>query len=197
MIKWLKKVSRYVNITVQRYQKREKEVKLYRERYKYNWGVITITLLVFVCSAAIFFLLGNLSSGTYLAGWFAFSAVAVLVLIAISAPYCIVVTNKNILLHGYVDIYQIRLSEVEAMSIIHKKCYKHYIPVIASLGYFGYFGYFFNWKKMEFCKVYATKYSNWVEVKTTGNNTYIINVSNPVDFIYQYDEIINSLKQQK
>ena len=193
MIKWLKTISRYSKLTTQRYKKRDKQIKLYKERYKYSWTVITATLLSCVMAVVIYFLLLNESTGTYLSGWFAFSAIAVLLLVAMSAPNRIVITNKNVILHGYVDLYQIPLSEIKSIEIVHKKCYKHYIPIFVSFGYFGYFGYFLNWKQMEFCMVYATKYTNWVEIKTVEKNTYIINVDNPEFFIENYESIIDSL----
>ena len=193
MIKWFKSVERYIKLIVKRYNSRDKEVELYRERYKYSKFVIIVTIICIVCAIAIYFTLSNTSTGTYLSGWFALSAAALMVLVAISSPFSIVITNKNIILHGYADLYQIPLKKIESVRVVKKAHYKYYIPVFISFGYFGYFGFLFNWKKRNICRIYATKYSSWVEINTYENDIYVVNVNDPEIFIEEYNKVKDSI----
>lgn len=190
MIKFFKEAKRFITVFVKRYKQREKLELIHNERYKPNRTVIIITIIFLLLIAAAYYVLFSVSSGTYLSGWFFISAITVVILLTLSAPYSIILTNKYLTLHGYIDITQIPVDTIKSLEIVESGDYKYYFPLFASLGYLGFFGVFVNLKKMEISRVYASKYSHWIIAKTEENGTYIFNVKNPNDFIDKFNNII-------
>lgn len=194
MLKVIKKIIRYINLIIKRYNKREKETILYKEKYKTSIFVVFITAFLILIVLATSLILFTESSGTYLYRWFAFTSGAILILLGLSAPSSIVITNKNINLNSLVDLTQIPICSIEHISVIHKKEYKYYFPLLVSFGYLGYYGYFFNFKYRELCKIYVSRYDNWIVIKTNQGTKYITNVRNPNEFISYFEKLKITLK---
>ncbi len=182
MIKQVSNIKRYLVLLKKRYNSREKEDIIYRERLTLPIGIIFISLAWVLLIVAGYFVLDHFSSGNYLSGWLIFTASAVLLLIGLSAPHSIVVSNRNIILHGYIDMIQIPLEDVIEINAIPLEKHKNYFPIFWSFGFLGIYGFYYSFKNKQSYRIYTTRKKNWVQI-TTANQRYIINVKNPEAFV--------------
>lgn len=187
----INRINRIVKSVIERYRTRERHHVLYRESMKIGVVPFYITIFVFLLAIAIYLYFMLSSSGNYLSAWFFWTISAIILLVALSAPRNIDITKKNIEIHGFIDVTQIEISSIEKISVIDKKKYKNYLPLIASYGFLGFFGYFIDIKKMEIVRFYASKYNNLVEIKTKSDQKYIVNIDDSADFINVFNKIIN------
>lgn len=185
----INRTARIVKSVIERYRTRESRQLLYRESMKIGIVVFYITLFVFVLAIAIYLYLMLSSSGNYLSAWFFWTISATIALIALSAPRYIDITQKHLEIHGWIDVTQIDLKSIESISVVDKKRYKNYFPLVASYGFLGFFGYFIDIKKMEIVRFHASKYTNLVEIKTKNDQIYIANITNITDFVKVFDQI--------
>lgn len=134
--------------------------------YKYRFDRRTLywTLAYLI----VFALLGGglyyLYEGGYLSAWFTSFIVALVALMALSVPRKIVVTDETVQVRCLLDITEIPRSEIRSVRRVDPKAMKWFVPLFGGCGFFGYYGHFYDLRRFMRVKVYATRWSDFVEI---------------------------------
>lgn len=157
--------------------------------YKYHfsrrvWGysllyVVGLSLL----AAALYFLY----EGGYLSAWFSSCFLALLLLMALSIPRKIRLSDERLRVDCLMDMTEIPLEEILSVRRLDKREMRGVIPLLGGFGFFGYYGYYLDVVQVEMVRLYASEWDHFVEITDIYENRLII--SSP-----QADELVTELQ---
>ena len=134
--------------------------------YKYRFDRRTIYWSLF--HLGVFVLLGVLLyvlyEGGYLSAWFTSFVGALIALMALSIPRKIVVTEQTLQVRCLLDITEIRRDEIASVRRVDARQMKGVIPIFGGYGFFGYYGHFIDLRRLDRVRIYASKWSDFVEI---------------------------------
>ena len=136
------------------------------------------TVVHFLIFAGVATGLFVLFEGGYILAWFISIIVAVLALMALSIPRKVVVGEDGIDICCISDYTFIPYSEITSIRIVERKELKFILPIFAGVGFFGYFGNFLNLKGMDFVKLYAAKWGDFIEITDVYEDKFYISCDN-------------------
>jgi hypothetical protein len=102
---------------------------------------------------------------------------------ALSIPRRIILSDEGIEICCISDYTHIAYKEIESIKVVSNKQMKFIMPIFAASGFFGYYGSFFDFKSWDFVKIYASKWSNFIEITDIYEDKYYISCD-------QSDELI-------
>jgi len=132
--------------------------------------------------------MAGLYEGGYLSAWFLSFCIAFVALTAMSIPRKIVVTDNTLLIRCILDITEIPRNEIVSVRAVEKHEMRWMLPLFASIGFFGYYGHFFDLKNMRHVEIYASTWSDFIEITTIYEDTYYVSCT-------ERDELIDELAQ--
>lgn len=148
----------------------------YRYKTDYKTRYLTaIHFLVFILGAVVLFLFFD---GGYFLAWFISIMVAIIALMALSIPRKIIVGEQGIDICCISDYTYIPFNEIASVREVTNREMKSIIPIFASMGFFGYYGIFLNVKAMDFVKIYASKWGDFIEITDIYEDKYYISCDN-------------------
>ena len=134
--------------------------------YKYRFDRRTIYWSL--VHLGVFVLLGVslyvLYEGGYLSAWFTSFVGALIALMALSIPRKIVVTEQTLQVRCLLDITEIRRDEIASVRCVDTRRMKGFIPIFGGYGFFGYYGHFIDLRRLDRVRIYASKWSDFVEI---------------------------------
>ena len=134
--------------------------------YQYRFDRRTIYWSLF--HLGVFVLLGVslyvLYEGGYLSAWFTSFVGALIALMALSIPRKIVVTEQTLQVRCLLDITEIRRDEIASVRRVDTRRMKGFIPIFGGYGFFGYYGHFIDLRRLDRVRIYASKWSDFVEI---------------------------------
>lgn len=135
--------------------------------YKYHFDRRTIywTLVHLVVFVLLGVALYVLYEGGYLSAWFTSFVGALIALMALSIPRKIVVTDQTLEVRCLLDITEIRRDEIASVRRVDTRQMKGLFPIFGACGFFGYYGHFFDLRRLDRVRIYASKWSDLVEIK--------------------------------
>ncbi len=134
-----------------------------------------IHFLIFVGVAAGLFIFVK---GGYILAWFISLMVAIIALMTLSIPRKIILSQEGIDICCISDYTFIPYSEITSIRIVERKELKFILPIFAGVGFFGYFGNFLNLKGMDFVKLYAAKWGDFIEITDVYEDKFYISCDN-------------------
>lgn len=120
-----------------------------------------LTLTILVVGAVLLFVL---YSGGYFSAWFSSFVLAVITLMALSAPRRIVLLDDKLEIQCLSDITEIDIREIATIRPVGKSEMSRMFPVFGAAGFFGYYGKYFDFKEFETVTIYASEWRNFVEI---------------------------------
>ena len=132
------------------------------------------TVVHFLIFAGVATGLFVLFEGGYILAWFISIIVAVLALMALSIPRKVVVGEDGIDISCISDYTYIAYNEIASVCTVESSEMKFTIPIFAAAGFFGYYGCYLNLRGMDFVKIYASKWSGFVEITDIYEDKYYI-----------------------
>ena len=134
--------------------------------YKYRFDRRTIYWSL--VHLGVFVLLGVslyvLYEGGYLSAWFTSFVGALIALMALSIPRKIVVTEQSLQRRCLLDITAIRRDRIASVRRVDARQMKGVIPIFGGYGFFGYYGHFIDLRRLDRVRIYASKWSDFVEI---------------------------------
>ena len=130
-----------------------------------------IHFMMFVVIAAALCLLVD---GGYILAWFISIVIAIIALMALSIPRRIILSDKGVEICCISDYTHIAYTEIAAIRAVSNEEMKFIMPLFAASGFFGYYGSFFDFKSWDFVKIYASKWSNFIEITDIYEDKYYI-----------------------
>ena len=161
-------------------------MKIYKykiNRYTWYWTGVYIVLIVLA-----FCIMAGLYEGGYLSAWFLSFCIAFVALTAMSVPRKIAVTENTLLIRCILDITEIPRNEIVSVRAVDTREMRGILPLFASMGFFGYYGHFFDFKNMRHVEIYASTWSDFIEITTIYEDTYYVSCA-------ERDELIAELSQ--
>lgn len=130
-----------------------------------------VHFLIFIGVAVGLFVLFE---GGYILAWFISIVVAIIALMALSIPRKVIVSQDGIDICCISDYTFIPYNEIASVRAVDNNQMKFTVPIFAATGFFGYYGCFLNLRNMDFVKIYASKWSGFVEITDIYEDKYYI-----------------------
>lgn len=135
-------------------------------RYRIDRKTWYWTLLYMVLYIGLGIGLYLLYEGGYFSAWFATSIGALLILMALSIPRKLILTEEKLEVRCLLDMTEIPRKEIASVRRVEQSEMRGIIPLFGGCGFFGYYGHFFDLKHFERLTIYASEWRNMVEINT-------------------------------
>ena len=155
------------------------------------------TVLHFIAFAAVAIALLLLFDGGYILAWFISTVVAIFALMVLSIPRKLIVGETGIDICCISDYTYIPYSEIASVKAVDNKTMKWMLPIFAASGFFGYYGCYLDLKNMDFVKVYASKWSNFVEITDIYEDKYYISCDNESELIESVEQRVAKIESNE
>ena len=139
---------------------------IYTYRYRIDRRTWYWTLLYVVAYLALGIGLYLLYEGGYFSAWFSTSIGALLILMALSIPRKLVLTDQTLSVQCLLDVTELPREEIATIRRVEEEELHGIIPLFGGCGFFGYYGRFFDLKNFERLTIYASEWRNRVEITT-------------------------------
>ena len=157
-------------------------------RFRFDRRTLYISALHVVLYLAIGVGLYLLYEGGYFSAWFASFVGALLVLMSLSIPRTLLLTDEQLEVRCLLDITELPYKEIASVRMVGPEEMRWVFPYFGAFGFFGYYGHFFDFKQFERIKIYASEWRNMVEVMTIYEERYWISCSEAEVLIRLIDE---------
>lgn len=124
-----------------------------------------------------------LYEGGFFSAWFATSIGALLLLMALSIPRKLIVTEHSVEVRCLLDITEIPREEIASVRRVEEEDMRLLFPLFGGCGFFGYYGHFFDLKHFERLKIYASEWRNMVEITTIYEDRLWVSCSEAEELI--------------
>ena len=158
-------------------------------RFRFDRRTLYISALHVVLYLAIGVGLYLLYEGGYFSAWFASFVGALLVLMSLSIPRTLLLTDEQLEVRCLLDITELPYQEIASVRMVEPEEMRWVFPYFGAFGFFGYYGHFFDFKQFERIKIYASEWRNMVEVMTIYEERYWISCSEAEELIRLIDEV--------
>lgn len=147
---------------------------MFEYRYKTDLKTRYLTVVHFIVFAIIAATLCILVDGGYILAWFISIVFAIIALMALSIPRRIILSEDGVEICCISDYTHIAYKEIASIRAVSDEEMKFIMPIFAASGFFGYYGSFIDFKSWDFVKIYASKWSNFVEITDIYEDKYYI-----------------------
>lgn len=153
--------------------------------YRYTTDLKTryLTVVHFIVLTIIAATLCILVDGGYILAWFISIVLAVVALMALSIPRRIILSDDGIEICCISDYTHIAYKEITSIKAVTDEQMKFIMPIFAASGFFGYYGSFIDFKCWDFVKIYASKWSNFIEITDIYEDKYYISCDQSEELI--------------
>ncbi|MCH5330363.1 MAG: hypothetical protein J1E04_05295 [Alistipes sp.] len=158
--------------------------------YKINARTGYITAAYIVVTAVLAAVMGLLYEGGYLSAWFLSFAMALVALTVLSIPRKLALSDTTLYIRCILDITEIPYSEIASVRPVGRKDMRWVLPLFGCMGFFGYYGHFIDLKNMRHIEIYASTWSNFIEITTIYEKTYYVSCP-------QRDELTEELRSRR
>lgn len=136
--------------------------------YKYRFDRRTLywTALYVVIYIGLGWGLYRLYEGEYLSAWFTSCIGALFLLMALSIPRKLVLSDEKFEIRCLLDITELQREELAGARRVRPDEMSWIIPIFGGCGFFGYYGHFFHLRQLDRIRVYASQWRNLVEIMT-------------------------------
>lgn len=107
-----------------------------------------------------------LYEGGYFSAWFATSIGALLILMALSIPRKLILTDEKLEIRCLLDMTELPRAEIASVRRLEKEEMRYIFPLFGGCGFFGYYGHFLDLRHFERLTIYASKWRNMIEINT-------------------------------
>ncbi len=152
-------------------------------KYRCDRRTLYWTLLYVVAYIGLGIGLYFLYEGDYLSAWFSTCVGALLVLMALSIPRKLVVTDQKVEVRCLLDITELPREEIASVRRVEPKEMRWLIPIFGGCGFFGYYGHFIDLKNVERIRIYASVWHDMVEITTIYEDRLWVSCSEPETLI--------------
>lgn len=162
-------------------------VQMVRYEYRLDRRAKQISFAVFGALAAGLTLLWLLSPTSWLPAWFSSVVWAVMVLLALSIPRSIRLTDDALEVRCVVEITQIPFRHIKEIRRAEWGEFRPFVPVFGSPGVMGWFGYWLQVDEWSMVKVYATRRTGLVLIEDIYEERYLLSCDAPEELIEQVE----------
>ena len=130
-----------------------------------------------------------LYEGGYFSAWFSTSIGALLILMALSIPRRLIVSDHLLEVRCLLDATELAREEIASVRKLEAEELRFVLPLYGGCGFFGYYGHFLDLKHFERVKIYASEWRNMVEITTIYEEKLWLSCS-------EADELIDLLTEE-
>ncbi|MFI3259439.1 MAG: PH domain-containing protein [Rikenellaceae bacterium] len=145
------------------------------------WTAIHIVAIIFGGIAIFGLYLGGLFSA-----WFCLFVLAFVLLMVLSIPRTISLTDRRLTINSVLDVTSIEIKDIVSAKKVSPRKIRWIFPIFASCGFFGHYGYFFDFRSRRVLAIYITHWRYLIEIVDKDDNYYYISS-------HQRDELIEEL----
>lgn len=139
---------------------------IYTYRYRIDRRTWYWTLLYVVAYLGLGIGLYLLYEGGYFSAWFSTSIGALLILMALSIPRRLTLTDEQLVVECLLDVTELPREEIASVRRVEEEEMRGILPLFGGCGFFGYYGHFLDLKHFERLTIYASEWRNMVEITT-------------------------------
>lgn len=119
----------------------------------------------------------RLYEGGYLSAWFISCVGALLILMALSIPRNLVVTDDKLEIRCLLDVTELRRDEIVGARLVEADEMRWLLPLFGGCGFFGYYGHFFDLRHFDRLLIYASRWRDLVEIMTVYDDRIWVSCS--------------------
>ncbi len=155
------------------------------EQYRYTADSKTkyLTMIHFIVFIAIAAALCIWFDGGYMLAWFISIVIAIIALMVLSIPRYIVLSDEGLEIQCISDYTFIPYDQILSIKKVDNSSLNFIIPIFAAYGFFGYYGCYLDLKCMDFVKLYALKWGNFIEITDIYEDKYYISCDNECELV--------------
>ncbi len=150
-----------------------------------TWIIVSVLAVV-----GLFFALYSRSG--YFPTWFLFFLATIALLLVLSIPRRIRLTQKTLEIHCVVELTSIALEDIVLIREMEPREMRWSFPLLASYGFFGYYGWFYNLSEWSLFKVYASQWRNFVRIEDIYETVYVVSCDDPKELIRSVSDLKKS-----
>ncbi len=136
--------------------------------------VIYLGIIHILLALALGYVLYTLYDGDYISVWFTSVVVAYISLLTLSIPRRIIVTPESITIRCILEIKEMKISDIVKIRRVPPRSLRWIIPLFSSWGFFGYYGKYFDLRRAEKVYLYASEWSEFIEIVDIYDDRYYI-----------------------
>lgn len=144
-----------------------------------KWITVITTLVMVIVGAWVCWR----SGASFLPAWITILTAAVFLLIIMSIPKGIVVTEKSVEIHCLVELTNIEFKDITSVKMVGKRDLKPCWPLLGVFGFFGYYGFYFSFSRREGFRLYAKSWNNLIMIERNDQQRFVISVDDQLEFI--------------
>ncbi len=149
--------------------------------------------LAVLAGLGLFTILGD---GSYLPASIMATLLGITLLYVLSIPVKMRITDTHLEILCILEMTRIHVGDIKRVEALEPARMRATIPILGSYGFFGYYGYYLNLKSWEMVKVYASRWSNFVEIEDIYEQKYIVSADDPAQFIESLNKAIRRHTEQ-
>lgn len=149
------------------------------------YSVLTIVLFIAGAVSLLIFY-----SGGYLSAWFISLVIAITILMVLSIPRRIEITDDELNIFCISDVTVIEIKEIAAVRKISNRRLRRVFPLFGAVGFFGYYGKFFDFREGETITLYTSEWNNFIEIIDIYDERTIISCRESDAFIEAINKAI-------
>ncbi|MBR2326377.1 MAG: hypothetical protein IKA49_03345 [Alistipes sp.] len=162
--------------------------KIYKQ--KFGRQIPYTSALYLIAFVGVSVLLTFVYEGGYISAWFISLILAVLALMILSIPRCVVVDEEGIEIQCIAEDTTLAYEDIAHIRKVEKREMNACLPIFGALGFFGHYGRFLNLNTMEFIHIYASRWGKFVEITDIDGRKYYISCEESNDIIERVAEHI-------
>lgn len=161
-----------------------------RSRYV---NTLTILACLLVIALSLYFIIAV--NSVYLMWWVPIFSSILILLGVISSPVAIHIGDRDIEIHGILEVTRIKVSSIEHIYALNPAYARIFLlPVATSLGFLGYNGRFYDIKHKRWIKGVCSEFNNLIMIECIGRKSYLISATNREEIIDIISARVNKKK---
>ena len=157
-------------------------------RYTFGRRIRWVSIGVLALIVAVVCALYLLYDGGYISAWFLSITVAVIALCVLSIPRYIRIDESKIEIHCVLEMTEIELIDVVSVERVERRQIKWLLPIVASYGLFGYYGIYFDFRTLDWVRVYTSQWDNLVMITDKYEQQFLVSNDEPERLISAIEE---------
>lgn len=144
-----------------------------------KWFTVIITVIVLAIGTWIYLR----SGGSFLPAWITVLGSAILLLMIMSIPKGVRLTNKSIEIHCLVELTSIDFDDIVSIKILERRDLNPCLPLFGVFGFFGYYGVYYSFSLKDTFRMYCKRWKNQVLIERNDERFFVISVDDPAEFV--------------
>ncbi|MFR9620273.1 MAG: PH domain-containing protein [Rikenellaceae bacterium] len=132
--------------------------------------------------------------GSIFFAWFLSFVVALLLLLLLSIPRRVTLSDEHLTIYCVLDVTRIERESIVSVRRVPSSKIRWVVPLFAGCGFFGYYGLFLDLRTLNLFKMYGGEWRNLIEIIDATDDRYYISCRQGDQLVAQLSQAIAASK---